>query len=242
MQKDSQQTIDNFKYQIEQLERQLRESHSRIESLTRDDKRHCDEIRRQLVDMDELRTQMRLAQENCKAAEANFKHAQKETINMRDLLEKEKRINCKYVQEIDGLRKRNEEVAALNERQNRYCEDMRKRYEDKKSELQKQQEANKEMVVKYSQATSELGQLKDKVMQSEMRVRSLVEELRSVEEKNRALQSKCETLKFTSEQFEKQKKVREREKHFFGVNISNSLKMNKLLLKSNFLGKVFQSV
>lgn len=157
--------------------------------------------------MDELRTAVKLAQESGKSMEANYKHAQKECTNTRDLLEKEKRVNIKYVQEIEVLKKRNEEVTILNERQNRYCEDMRVRYDDKKKELEEHKVANKDMALKLAQVTREMNELKDKVLHSESRVRSLVDEIRAMEEKNRALQSKCETLKFTSDQYEKQKKV-----------------------------------
>lgn len=176
--------------------------------MARDDKRHCDEIRRQLIELDELRTAVRSAQESARVHEANHKHAQKECANTRDLLEKEKRVNCKYVQEIEVLKTRNQEVTVLNERQNKYCEDMRIRYEERKKELEEFKVANKDLIMQLQQTTREMNDLKDKVLQSESRVRSLVDEIRALEEKNRTLQSKCDMFKYTSEQFEKQKKVK----------------------------------
>lgn len=184
----------------------LKEAKSQLESQTKDDKRHCDEIRRQMAELEELRVNLKTVQDKEKLVEANFKHAQKELSNTKDLLEKEKRLNIKYVQEIGELKKKNEEIEKINEGQNRYCVDMKARYEERKREIEDHRAANKEMAAKLERANREIGELKDKVIQSEMRVRSLVEEIRVAEDKNKVLLNKCETLRFASEQFEKQKK------------------------------------
>lgn len=198
--------MDHYKYQLDQVEKQFSETRVRSEALGRDDKRHRDEIRRQMIELDEMRSQVKLAQEKERSADANYKYMQKECQNTKELLEKEKRQTVKYLGEIDTLRKKNDEVASINERQNRYCEDMRKRYDDKKQELEQLKAANRDLHMQAERSTRETEQLKQKLVHSELRVRELVNEVRALEEKGKVLQSKCETLKFTSDQHERQKK------------------------------------
>lgn len=176
----------------------MKETQSTLDKTSKDDKRNCEEIRRRIIEIDELKSQVKIIEEREKLALNNYKYEADKLRTTNNLLENEKKMTHKYSSDLAELQKKLLETETNCTNYKNYGDQLQKHYETKKKQFEEEKatiiEANKNLELKLMQADRDVECLKDKVIHGDSRVRQLVEENNTQKEKIKTLTFQIDAL------------------------------------------------